>query len=79
VHLPIDLSAPSSVLVAGAGGGFDIVCCLPVALALRAQGHRVHLGNYSVVLESETVEQVADAIERARERLGVLPRADIPI
>ncbi len=33
----------------------------------------------SEVLQTDTVTDVADAIERTRKRLGVLPRADIPI
>lgn len=45
--LPFDLPPGSRVLVAGAGGGFDIVCAVPVAIALRAAGHAVHLGSYS--------------------------------
>lgn len=45
--LPLDLKPESSILVAGVGGGYDVVCGLPVALALRQQGHRVHLGSYS--------------------------------
>ncbi|MFF8827785.1 DUF1152 domain-containing protein [Streptomyces sp. NPDC015131] len=33
------------ILVAGAGGGFDIYAGLPLALALRHQGKEVHLAN----------------------------------
>ncbi|MFB9733653.1 DUF1152 domain-containing protein [Streptomyces thermocoprophilus] len=36
-----------SVLVAGAGGGFDIYAGLPLALALRDAGKEVHLANLS--------------------------------
>ncbi|MFJ3306569.1 DUF1152 domain-containing protein [Streptomyces sp. NPDC086549] len=35
------------VLVAGAGGGFDIYAGLPLALALQAAGKEVHLANLS--------------------------------
>ncbi|MCZ4124809.1 DUF1152 domain-containing protein [Streptomyces sp. H39-S7] len=35
------------VLIAGAGGGFDVYAGLPLALALRAQGKEVHLANFS--------------------------------
>lgn len=45
--VPIQLSPGSTVLVAGAGGGFDCVCALPVALALKEAGYTVHLANYS--------------------------------
>ena len=31
------------------------------------------------VLETDSVQEVAGAIERARERMGVMRRADIPI
>lgn len=33
------------VLIAGAGGGFDVYAGLPLAFALRAQGKEVHLAN----------------------------------
>lgn len=36
-----------TVLVAGAGGGFDVYAGLPLALALRARGQTVHLANAS--------------------------------
>ncbi|WP_329572244.1 DUF1152 domain-containing protein [Kitasatospora sp. NBC_01266] len=35
------------MLIAGAGGGFDVYAGLPLALALRAAGHQVHLANLS--------------------------------
>jgi len=41
------LSSASSVLIAGAGGGFDVYAGLPLAFALRGQGKRVHLANLS--------------------------------
>jgi hypothetical protein len=47
MELPFRLPEQSRVLVAGAGGGFDIYCALPVALKLRESGHEVHLANYS--------------------------------
>ena len=36
------------IVIAGCGGGFDIVAGLPVALRLQEEGHRVHLANYCV-------------------------------
>jgi hypothetical protein len=39
------LAGSQRVLVAGAGGGFDIYAGLPLALALRAQGKEVFLAN----------------------------------
>jgi hypothetical protein len=41
------LASASRVLIAGAGGGFDVYAGLPLAHALRAQGKRVHLANLS--------------------------------
>jgi hypothetical protein len=41
------LAGARNVLVAGAGGGFDVYAGLPLALALRAQGRTVHLANLS--------------------------------
>ncbi|MBO4207686.1 DUF1152 domain-containing protein [Micromonospora echinofusca] len=36
-----------TVLIAGAGGGFDVYAGLPLALALQGTGRRVHLANLS--------------------------------
>ncbi|MDP4504855.1 DUF1152 domain-containing protein [Nonomuraea turcica] len=41
------LKASERILVAGAGGGFDVYAGLPLALALREQGKEVHLANLS--------------------------------
>ena len=41
------LEGARSVLIAGAGGGFDIYAGLPLALALRGTGAGVHLANLS--------------------------------
>ncbi|WP_018685268.1 DUF1152 domain-containing protein [Actinokineospora enzanensis] len=41
------LRSSSSVLVAGAGGGFDVYAGLPLMFALRRLGKRVHLANLS--------------------------------
>ncbi|MBL8679595.1 MAG: DUF1152 domain-containing protein [Myxococcales bacterium] len=48
-HLPIfeRLSNAQNVLIAGAGGGFDVFAGLPLALALRSQGKRVRFANLS--------------------------------
>lgn len=53
MNLPFSLPPRSRVLVAGAGGGFDVVCGLPVALSLRDAGCDVHLANYSFAQLSE--------------------------
>jgi hypothetical protein len=44
--LPLNLP-PGGVLVAGAGGGFDFLCGLPIVLELERRGHDVHIANYS--------------------------------
>ncbi|MGW6916561.1 DUF1152 domain-containing protein [Kitasatospora sp. NPDC054939] len=41
------LLAAERILIAGAGGGFDVYAGLPLALALRAAGKDVHLANLS--------------------------------
>ncbi len=41
------LGSAHGVLIAGAGGGFDVYAGLPLALALRAKGIRVHLASLS--------------------------------
>ncbi|SOE07006.1 DUF1152 domain-containing protein [Streptomyces sp. Ag109_G2-15] len=53
------------VLVAGAGGGFDVYAGLPLAFALRSAGAEVHLANlsfsdlYGLSLDSWVAEDVA--------------------
>ncbi len=42
-----ELEGARSILVAGAGGGFDIFCGLPLYFGLRQAGRRVHLANLS--------------------------------
>ncbi len=48
-QIPIfdSLSDSNCVLLAGAGGGFDVYCALPLYFALRDQGKTVHLANLS--------------------------------
>ncbi|MCH0540918.1 DUF1152 domain-containing protein [Streptomyces sp. MUM 203J] len=41
------LSSARRILVAGAGGGFDVFAGVPLALSLRDQGKEVHLANLS--------------------------------
>lgn len=42
-----ELRDAQTILLAGAGGGYDIFCGLPLFHALRAQGKTVHLANLS--------------------------------
>src|ERR1051325_8082789 len=41
------LDSAQTVLLAGAGGGFDIFCGLPLYFGLRNAGKQVHLANLS--------------------------------
>ena len=41
------LADSTSVLIAGCGGGYDVLSGLPLYFALKAQGKRVHLANLS--------------------------------
>jgi len=42
-----ELDKANNVLIAGAGGGFDIFCGLPLYFALESAGKQVHLANLS--------------------------------
>jgi hypothetical protein len=42
-----EIEHAQSILLAGAGGGFDIFCGLPLYFGLRDQGKQVHLANVS--------------------------------
>jgi hypothetical protein len=49
--------------VAGAGGGFDLFCGLPLYFGLRAAGRQVHLANLSFsALGSSTARQLSSAL-----------------
>lgn len=52
--------------MAGCGGGFDVICALPVALALKHQGLSIHLASYtfSEVKEVGGAERVDDKLFR---------------
>ncbi len=56
------LAASRSVLIAGAGGGFDVFCGLPLAFALEAQGKRVHLANLSFSDLREVDERLSASV-----------------
>lgn len=49
LNLPIleQLKDRQRILIAGAGGGFDVFAGLPIYFTLRDQGKTVHLANYS--------------------------------
>jgi hypothetical protein len=51
-HIPLltALNSARSVLIVGAGGGFDVFCGLPLYFYLRQSGKAVHLANLSFSL-----------------------------
>jgi hypothetical protein len=51
LNLPVDhlLADKQNILIAGAGGGFDILAGLPLYAHLKNAGKNVHLANYSFV------------------------------
>jgi hypothetical protein len=57
-----ELEQAQNILVAGAGGGFDIFSGLPLYFGLRAAGKKVHLANLSFShLEAATGRRLAPA------------------
>lgn len=72
------LASARRVLIAGAGGGFDVYAGLPLALALRAQGAEVHLANLYLDRLENTYgrRQVISRIEAFRDEVTTrIPRA----
>jgi hypothetical protein len=61
LNLPFldQLTNSNHILIAGAGGGFDILCGLPIYFTLRAMGKQVSLANYSFT-EFGLVKVVSD-------------------
>ena len=43
------LDSAKRVLVAGAGGGFDVFAGLPIYFALRSKGVEAHLANLAII------------------------------
>ncbi|MGI5177437.1 hypothetical protein ACQEVZ_13995 [Dactylosporangium sp. CA-152071] len=72
------LAGARSVLVAGAGGGFDVYAGLPLALALRAQGKVVHLANLSFTALEDTVSMEQVVARIGQFRAGITPRPARP-
>lgn len=64
LNLPILhlLKDAKNILIAGAGGGFDIYSGLPIYFTLREMGKNVHLANYSFS-EFLLASKVGDVIE----------------
>jgi hypothetical protein len=72
LNLPIydQLANSKNILIAGAGGGFDVFCGLPIYFALRTQGKRVHLANYSFT-SIQLAEFASQAVVLGRNLIGV--------
>ena len=68
------LAPARNILVAGAGGGFDVYAGLPLALALWGRGARVHLANLSFS-ELELVDRAPWTAEHV---LAVTPDTGSP-
>jgi len=56
------------ILIAGAGGGFDVYAALPLATALRRIGKQVFLANLTFTYLGETdAEQTSSCAETRRD------------
>ena len=63
LHLPSTLEQSQRVLVAGAGGGFDVYAGLPIYERLRSLGKKVFLANLSFVsLETTNAQALTQAL-----------------
>ena len=66
-----ELNHAQSILLSGAGGGFDIFSGLPLYFALRRAGKKVHLANLAFShLEAATGRQLAPAALEAHLQRG---------
>ena len=64
LNLPFfaELEPAETILLAGAGGGFDIFCGLPLYFGLKAAGKQVYLANLSFSHLPETGERLSPAV-----------------
>ncbi len=61
------LDQAQTILLAGAGGGFDLFCGLPLYFALQAQGKQVILANLSFSsLDRSNARQLSEALYEVR-------------
>lgn len=57
------LEHSKNILIAGAGGGYDVFCGLPLYFNLKSQGKKVHLANLSFAdVISSTGRKIADSL-----------------
>ena len=76
------LASARSVLVAGAGGGYDVFAGLPVYFALRKRGVGVHLANLSfshlaVVTARRPAPSVVEVLPDAHGPVGYFPERSL--
>ena len=72
--LAAHLAGARRILITGAGGGYDVVCGLPLFLALAEEGREVHLGS----LSSTPLNDVAEAQWHSETLLEVTARSSRP-
>lgn len=67
-----ELSSSESVLLAGAGGGYDIFCGLPLYFYLKAQGVPVHLANLSFtdLWDVQATSTIIDVVQVTADSAG---------
>ena len=63
-----ELEQAQTILIAGAGGGFDVFSGLPLYFGLRAAGKRVHLGDGGIDLLGRCATPAADADDQRGKR-----------
>jgi hypothetical protein len=80
LNLPIldRLTGCKNILIAGAGGGFDIFVGLPVYFTLRDLGYTVHLANYSFT-DFVLATMFSDPVALSPLVLGARPPKDTPL
>ncbi len=73
---PIDerLADAKNVLIAGAGGGYDVICGVPIVLALESRGVRTHLASFA----STPINDVADAVQLSPSLIEVTAKSSRP-
>ncbi|MES1200750.1 MAG: DUF1152 domain-containing protein [Pseudomonadota bacterium] len=72
--LPPALERAASVLVMGCGGGFDVFCGVPLAIALRAAGKRIVFANHSSPgISASGAEGISDGAWRVTPGCAELP------
>jgi hypothetical protein len=61
------LEDSQNVLIAGAGGGYDVFCGLPMYLYLKSRGKKVHLANLSFAdVMRSTARKITEAMVEVR-------------